>query len=160
MMPSAKASSKYTIGYLVWMMRKGGAIASGLGLTLSIAWHCAQFARTKLNPRCSAGLRPCAPAGSPRSTRVSARRTKSCAISVSAEADGDRALRAQRSERCGTRAIVAPGAVALIRVQVAFAACLGRTLAAHALKVANGLRLGIGNRRQTECSDTPFEQIG
>jgi len=31
------------------------AMASGLSLTLSMAWHCAQWTRTKVRPRCAAG---------------------------------------------------------------------------------------------------------
>jgi hypothetical protein len=40
--------------------RKGGAAASGLSLALSMAWHCAQCSRARLNPRRVSG---CARAG-------------------------------------------------------------------------------------------------
>jgi hypothetical protein len=30
-------------------------MASGLSLTLSMAWHCAQWTRTKVRPRCADG---------------------------------------------------------------------------------------------------------
>jgi hypothetical protein len=40
--------------------RKGVAVASGLSLALSIAWHCAQCSRARLNPRRVSG---CARAG-------------------------------------------------------------------------------------------------
>src|SRR5262249_42298835 len=35
--------------------RNGGATASGLSLTLSMEWHCAQWVRTNVRPRCAAG---------------------------------------------------------------------------------------------------------
>ena len=50
MMPSAKDSARFSTGYLVCSVRNGGAILSGLGLTLSTAWHGVQFARQCQSP--------------------------------------------------------------------------------------------------------------
>jgi hypothetical protein len=55
MIPSTNGLAKSSIGYLRCNVRNGGAIASGLSLTLSMEWHCAQFARTKVKPRCTPG---------------------------------------------------------------------------------------------------------
>jgi hypothetical protein len=47
-----------------------GAIVSGLSVTLSMAWHCAQCTRTKVRPRCAAG--DCARADSPAHNKIAA----------------------------------------------------------------------------------------
>ena len=58
--PWVKGRCKSETAYLRCNSRKGGAAASGLSLALSMAWHCAQFSRARLNPRRVSG---CARAG-------------------------------------------------------------------------------------------------
>jgi hypothetical protein len=58
--PWVKGRCKSETAYLRCNSRKGGAAASGLSLALSMAWHCAQCARARLNPRRASG---CARAG-------------------------------------------------------------------------------------------------
>src|SRR5262245_47066030 len=70
-MPSASASCNVSTGYFRCRSRKGGAIFSGLGETLSTAWQRAQLLTTKVLPRCSAGVRARA---EPVITRVAAAR--------------------------------------------------------------------------------------
>ena len=53
--PSAKGRCRSATPYLRFKTRNGGAFVTGLALTLSMAWHCAQCTRTYLKPRLSAG---------------------------------------------------------------------------------------------------------
>src|SRR4051812_12181906 len=72
-MPSASASCNVSTGYFLCRSRKGGAIFSGLGDTLSTAWQREQLLTTKVLPRCSAGVRARA---EPVITRVAARQPR------------------------------------------------------------------------------------
>ena len=53
--PSAKGRCRSATPYLRFKTRNGEAFVTGLALTLSMAWHCAQCTRTYLKPRLSAG---------------------------------------------------------------------------------------------------------
>jgi hypothetical protein len=50
-----KGRCKPETAYLRCNSRKGGAAASGLSVVLSMAWHCAQFSRARLNPPRASG---------------------------------------------------------------------------------------------------------
>ena len=54
-MPSAKGRCRSATAYLRCKVRNGGAFVSGLSLSCSMPWHCAQCKPTNLNPRRSAG---------------------------------------------------------------------------------------------------------
>jgi hypothetical protein len=62
MIPSANGRRRSSIGNLRCNVRNVGAIGNALSLTLSMEWHCAQFTRTNVRPRCADGD-SCARAG-------------------------------------------------------------------------------------------------
>src|SRR5215467_8434231 len=163
-MPSAKRRRRLSMGNLRCNVRNGGAMASGLSLTLSMAWHCAQWTRTKVRPRCAAG-------DWARTGLLAIERNAPTAIvSLGSHPNDFRTilirpgLSSSLSHQCQERrrvvAIFLPSRIGRILCELVLAPAFASTDRAYALKIAHDLRVGVRDSHPIELDlvHAPIQQ--